>query len=154
MAFAALDRVKPHVIWWGAGAQPPQLFADGEVVMTSAYNGRLFNAIVKEGQPFQIVWDGQVWDYGAFVIPKGTPNRERALEFVRYATSPERLAALTQYISYGPARKSGVALVDEAMQAQLPTAVENFSLGVRSDAEFWTDYGDELNARILAWLVQ
>ena len=68
-AFAVLDRVKDNTVWWEAGAQPPQLLADGEVAMTSAYNGRLFNAIVKEKQPFEIVWDGQVWDYGAFIVP-------------------------------------------------------------------------------------
>ncbi|PTX03472.1 ABC transporter substrate-binding protein [Pararhodobacter aggregans] len=151
-AFAVLDRVKDDAIWWEAGAQPPQLLADGEVAMTSAYNGRLFNAIVREGQPFEIVWDGQVWDYGAFIIPRGAPNRERALEFVRFATAPEQLAELTNYISYGPARASGVTLVPAEMQAQLPTAEANFALGLRSSAEFWSDYGEQLEARFNAWL--
>ncbi|MFN5999263.1 MAG: extracellular solute-binding protein, partial [Paracoccaceae bacterium] len=39
-AFAKLDSIKAEVVWWEAGAQPPQLLADGEVVMTTAYNGR------------------------------------------------------------------------------------------------------------------
>jgi putative spermidine/putrescine transport system substrate-binding protein len=43
-AFAKLDTIKKDVVWWEAGAQPPQLLADGEVVMTTAYNGRIFNA--------------------------------------------------------------------------------------------------------------
>ena len=33
-AFAKLDTIKDHVVWWEAGAQPPQLLADGEVSMT------------------------------------------------------------------------------------------------------------------------
>ena len=40
-AFAKLDEIKDDIIWWEAGAQPPQLLASGEVVMTSAYNGRI-----------------------------------------------------------------------------------------------------------------
>ena len=36
---------------WEAGAQPPQLLADGEVTMTIVWNGRIFNAIAAEGQP-------------------------------------------------------------------------------------------------------
>ncbi len=32
-AFAKLDTIKDSVVWWEAGAQPPQLLADGEVVM-------------------------------------------------------------------------------------------------------------------------
>ena len=57
-AFAKLDTIKDSVIWWEAGAQPPQLLADGEVVMTTAYNGRMFNAMIAENKPFEIVWDG------------------------------------------------------------------------------------------------
>ena len=151
-AFKVLDKVKADTIWWEAGAQPPQLLADGEVAMTSAYNGRLFNAIVKEGQPFEIVWDGQVWDYGAFIIPKGTPNRARALEFVRFATAPEQLANLTNYISYGPSRASGVAMVSDKMKPQLPTSEANFAKGLRASAAFWSDYGDQLNEKFNAWL--
>ena len=151
-AFKMLDKVKENTIWWEAGAQPPQLLADGEVAITSAYNGRLFNAIVKEGQPFTIVWDGQVWDYGAYIIPKGAPNKDRALEFIRFATAPQQLANLTDHISYGPARSSGVSLVPESMGVHLPTSPENFEGSLRQSAVFWTDYGDQLNERFNAWL--
>ena len=58
-AFAKLDTIKSEVVWWEAGAQPPQMLADGEVTMTTAYNGRIFNAVAGEGKPFEIVWDGQ-----------------------------------------------------------------------------------------------
>ena len=49
-AFAKLDTIKADVVWWEAGAQPPQLLADGEVAMTTAYNGRIFNAAVSRRQ--------------------------------------------------------------------------------------------------------
>ena len=48
-ALAKLDTIKAETIWWEAGAQPPQLLADGEVAMTTAYNGRIFAAAVGEG---------------------------------------------------------------------------------------------------------
>ena len=56
-----IDRASHHtireriVVWWEAGAQPAQLFADGEVAMTTARIGRIFDAAVGEGQPFGIV---------------------------------------------------------------------------------------------------
>ncbi len=77
-AFAKLESIKSDVIWWEAGAQAPQLLADGEVAMTTAYNGRLFSAAVDDGKPFKTVWDGQVYEYDLFVIPKGAPNKEEA----------------------------------------------------------------------------
>ncbi len=39
-AFKKLDTIKADIVWWEAGAQAPQLLADGQVAMTSAWNGR------------------------------------------------------------------------------------------------------------------
>ena len=157
-AFAKLDTIKKDVVWWEAGAQPPQLLADGEVVMTTAYNGRIFNAAVAEAKPFQIVWDGQIYENEMYVIPKGAPNMAEALEFVKYATSTEGLRAQAKYISYGPARKS--ALKEElmfndgktVMGPHLPTAPENMTNALESNFEFWVDKDAELNERFNAWL--
>ena len=106
------------------------MLADGEVAMTSAYNGRLSSAIVKEGQPFEIVRDSQIRDYAAFVIPKGTPKKAEALAFIKYATSAERLADLTNYISYGPARLSGNAMVADELKMHLPSVPEHMAMGI------------------------
>ncbi|WP_225026048.1 ABC transporter substrate-binding protein [Xinfangfangia pollutisoli] len=157
-AFAKLDTIKKDVVWWEAGAQPPQLLADGEVAMTTAYNGRIFNAVITEGKPFSIIWDGQIYENEMYVIPKGAPHMEDALEFVKYATSTEGLRAQAQYISYGPARKS--ALKDEllfndgktVMGPHLPTAPENMTNALESNFEFWVDKDAELNERFNAWL--
>lgn len=37
-ALAKLDEIKDQVVWWNAGADTPQLLADGEVFMGSTYN--------------------------------------------------------------------------------------------------------------------
>jgi len=160
-AFAKLDTIKGDVVWWEAGAQPPQLLADGEVAMTTAYNGRIFNAVAAEDKPFEIVWDGQVWDLDLWAIPKGAPNKELALEFIAFSTETEQLAAQASWISYGPARKSSSPLVgsynskpDLAMGPQMPTAPENFGTAIQNDFEFWADNQDELNERFNAWLAQ
>ena len=157
-AFAKLDSIKGDVVWWEAGAQPPQLLADGEVAMTTAYNGRIFNAVAGEGKPFEIVWDGQVWDLDLWVIPKGSKNKEAALDFVKFSTATEQLAAQASWISYGPARKSSGALVgkfhnkDIDMAPQMPTNAANLKNATQNNFEFWADNQDELNERFNAWL--
>ena len=157
-AFAMLDKIKDDTVWWEAGAQPPQLLADGEVAMTTAYNGRIFAAQVAEGKPFQIVWDGQVYEYDLFVIPKGAPNLENALEFIKFATDTQRLADQAKWISYGPARKSSGALVGlyqdgkTEMAPHMPTSAENLTNALASSYEFWVDRDSELNERFNAWL--
>ena len=159
-AFAKLDTIKSEVVWWEAGSQAPQLLADGEVVMTTAYNGRIFNAAIAENKPFVIVWDGQLYENEMYAVPKGAPNKDKAMEFIAYTTSTEGLRAQAQYISYGPARKS--ALKDEllykdgvtVMGPHLPTAPENMKNALETSAEFWVDRNEELNERFNAWLAQ
>ncbi|MBB4264741.1 polyamine ABC transporter substrate-binding protein [Roseospira visakhapatnamensis] len=159
-AFAVLDRVKDHVVWWEAGAQPPQMLADGEVVMATAYNGRMFNAMAVENKPFKIVWDGQVWDMDLFVIPKGAPNKTLAWEFIKFATATEQLARQAEWISYGPARASSVPLIGTHAEAgiemgpHMPTAPENFQNALQNDFLWWADHADEMNERFNAWLAQ
>ncbi|MEM9370358.1 MAG: ABC transporter substrate-binding protein [Pseudomonadota bacterium] len=158
-AFSKLDSIKSEVVWWEAGAQPPQLLADGEVAMTTAYNGRIFNAVAAEDKPFEIVWDGQVWDLDLWIIPKGAPNKDAAMDFMAFSTDTERLAGQASWISYGPTRQSSSALVgsydgkpDLKMGPQMPTAPENFKNALQNDFEFWADNQDELNERFNAWL--
>lgn len=151
-AFKKLDSIKKDVVWWEAGAQPPQLLADGQVVMTTAYNGRLFDAIVNEKKPFEIVWDGQVWDIDLWAIPKGAKNKSRAWEFVKFSTDTQRLADQAKWISYGPVRNSSFPKILPAIQPHMPTAPANFKNPLQNNFEFWADYGDELNERFNAWL--
>lgn len=153
-AFAKLDTIKEHVIWWEASAQPPQLLADGEVVMTTAFNGRIYDAIVNEKKPFGVIWDGQVLGLNAWVVPKGSKNREAALDFVRHATSSESLANLSKHIAYGPPRASSAPLVDPKVMAFLPSAPEHVKGAVVEDAEFYADYLDELSERFNVWLAK
>jgi len=160
-AFKVLDRIKNDVVWWEAGAQPPQLLADGEVAMTTAYNGRIFNAVAAEKKPFKIVWDAQIFDFDVWVIPKGAPNKDLAMDFLAFSTATQQLANQASWISYGPARKSANKLIGSYhsdpsidMKAQMPTAPENFKTAIQNDFEFWADHQDELNDRFNAWLAK
>ena len=77
-AFKKLDTIKKDIVWWDAGAQPPQLLASKEVVMTTAWNGRIQNAIDSDKRPFAIVWNDQIVEYDMIAIPKGAKNLDLA----------------------------------------------------------------------------
>lgn len=159
-AFKKLDTIKGDVVWWEAGAQPPQLLADGQVAMTTAYNGRIFNAIASEKKAFEIVWDHQIWALDVWVIVKGTKNLKEALEFVKFSTSTQALADQAKWISYGPARKSSFPLVGKFhdgsvdMKPHMPTAPDNFKTAIKTDTAFWSEHKDELSERFTAWLAK
>ena len=153
-AFKKLDTIKKDVIWWEAGAQPPQLLADGQVVMTSAWNGRIYNAVVTDKKPFAILWDQQGFDWDWWAIPKGTPKLDAAYRFITYASDPQRMAEQTKYISYGPANKDAIPKVTPEVLPHLPTADVNMGTALIVDPQFWGDNGEQLRERFNAWLAQ
>ncbi len=161
-ALAKLDTIKDSVIWWSAGADTPQLLADGEVVFGSTYNGRLFSVIEEQGQPVAMLWDAQVFDLDGWIIPTGlSPEREaRALHYLKFATDTQRLADQAKYISYGPARLSSAPLVGKHaelgidMNPHMPTAPANAKNTFLYNYEFWADYRDDIDAKFQAWLAQ
>ena len=154
-AFRKLDTIKDRVVWWEAGAQPPQMLADGEVLMTTAYNGRIFNAQVLENQPFVIVWDGQVLDFGQLAVLAGTPRLDAAMRFIEFASRPSSMARVGGYIAYSPARVSAEALVTThfetgiEMRPHMPNTPAHTGRAAHSDWRWWSDNGDELNERFI-----
>ena len=107
-----------------------------------------------ENKPFEIMWGPQVFDLDTYTVVKGAPNEKAAIEFLKFCTSAEALADTTNYISYGPLRKSSSQFVNPAILPHLPTAPDNFKTALTYDFNFWADHMDELNERFNAWLAK
>jgi putative spermidine/putrescine transport system substrate-binding protein len=149
-AFKKLDQLKPYIQWWDAGAQPPQFLVSGDVVMSSAYNGRIA-ASQHDGQHLKIVWNDSLYDFDSWAIPKGSANRDAALKFIAFASRPENQSVYSQNIAYGPTNKKAVGMLDKQVVAQLPTAPQNMKHALGVNVNFWEDYGDALEQRFNAW---
>ena len=80
-AFAKLDLIKDHSVFWSSGAKPLELVKSGEVAMSLAYNGRVGGAMLGEGEKFVPIWDGQVLEEEWLVLIKGAPNEDEAKSF-------------------------------------------------------------------------
>ncbi len=161
-AFAKLDTIKAETIWWSAGAETPQLLADGEVVMGSTFNGRLFSAIAEQNQPIGMLWDAQMLDFDGWIVPAGLSEERlaRVMDYLMFATDTQRLADQAKYISYGPARASSAPLVGNhgelgiPMAEHMPTDPANSTNVFVTNYEFWADYRDDLDAKFQSWLAQ
>jgi putative spermidine/putrescine transport system substrate-binding protein len=153
-AFKKLDTIKSEIVWWEAGAQAPQLLADGQVVMTTAWNGRIQAAIDKDKKPFKIVWDYQGLDWDWWAIVKGGPKIEEAYRFITYASQPAPMAEQTKHIAYGPANTEAIPNVESATVPNLPTAPENMKTALMINPQFWADNKDQIRERFNAWLAK
>ncbi|WP_264658095.1 ABC transporter substrate-binding protein [Azospirillum canadense] len=150
-AFKKLDTIKNDIVWWKAGAQPPQLLASGEVAMTSVYNGRIDAANKNEKKNFGLVWNGALYTIDSWVILKGSPNKDAAYKFLDFAGKPENQAKLSENIAYGTSNKNAPAKLSPAVLHGLPTAPENMKNAVEINVAFWLENLDRLTERFNKW---
>jgi putative spermidine/putrescine transport system substrate-binding protein len=150
-AFAKLDTIKSDVVWFDSWSQAPQLLNDGGAIMVQSANGRFYAAIQDEGRPFEMIWDGHVYDLDVWSIVRGSPKKDLALEFIKFATGTVPLAGM-QEVAYGPTRQSSGALVDPAVLPLLPSS--HIDAGVKADGVFWADYGESLGEKFNEWLLK
>lgn len=148
-AFKKLDQLKPDIQWWEAGAQPPQYLASGDVVMSSAYNGRI--AAVQNESNLKIVWNGGIYDFDSWAIPKGAKDLAEAQKFIAFSVQPAQQKIYSENIAYGPANKLTVPLLPPALLKDMPTTPENIAGQVPMNVVFWADYGEQLEQRFNAW---
>lgn len=152
-AFKKLTELRPSIQWWEAGAQPPQFLVAGDVVMATAFNGRI-DAAQREGKNLKITWTGGIYDLDYWTIVKGSPNKEAAYKFIAHASSPDAQAEYTRHINYGPTNVKAMPKVDPKTLDQLPTAPANAKDALQFNVKFWADAGEELEKRFAAWAAQ
>ncbi len=150
-AFKKLDQIKAQTIWWEAGAQPPQLLASGEVAMTSAYNGRIHAANAKDKKNFKIVWDQSLYTIDSWVMLKGTPNKNQAVDLLKFVSAADNQKRLPSYIAYGVTNNAATAGIDPKVLPDLPTAPQNIANAIELDAAYWIENNDKLNDRFNKW---
>lgn len=137
-AFKALEKIKPNIMkFWSAGAEPIQLLSDGNVAMTSAWNGRI-NTFIEEGGKIGYSWDQSILEYDFWAVPKGAKNRENAMKFLAFAGKPEPQAAFSKAISYSPTNKRAFDFIPSERASLLPTAPQYSANQVVQDSNWWT----------------
>ena len=149
-AFDVASGIKPNVVWWSSGNEPAELMTEHNVVMSSAWNGRIYGSVISDNLPLKIIWDGQMVEIDYWAILKGSPRLANAKNFVRFAMQTENLAAQTKYISYAPVRKSSQALIGDDVKPFLPTS--NLDGAVQVDAQWWADNLESVGEQFEEWL--
>lgn len=140
-------------VFWSSGAQHAQLMKDGEVDMTTGWNGRFDNAS-KDGAKVAYGFNQALLDYDCFAIPKGAPNKETAMMFLAEISKAEYQANLPEYITYGPTNKAAYDLgkIDKAVAQSLPSHPDNAAMQLPVDIEWygkWETVAAELYEEML-----
>jgi len=138
----ALDKMReimPHVaVWWSSGAHHAQLMKDGEVDMSTGWNGR-FSKAIDDGAHAAINFNEGVISFDCYYVPKGAPNVDMAMKLIGEMTKPIYQANLTKYIAYGPTNMEAfeIGVITPEVAASLPSSPENAKIQMVSDADWW-----------------
>ncbi len=101
-ALKKLDTIKDSIVWWPGGAKSQELIGSGEVAMSLMWNGRAWSAKHTDNKPVEIQWNQQLLTADYWVIPKGTPNKDAAMNFIAWTICKQNNAAPSNSIPYGP----------------------------------------------------
>ena len=141
-AINKIRELKPHIaVFWTSGAQHAQLMKDGEVDMTTGWNGRFDNA-KKDGAKVAYSFNQALLDYDCFAIPKGAPNKDTAMAFLNEISKPEYQDDLPKYITYGPTNKAAYETgeITADVAAGLPSSPENAAMQVPVSLEWYANW--------------
>ncbi len=147
----ALDKIrelKPHIaVWWSSGAQHAQLMKDGEVDMTTGWNGR-FDVAIKDGAKTAYTFNQGMLDFDCHAIPKGAPNKDLAMRMLAEITKPKYQAEFVKYITYGPTNRKAYDLgtIDAALSKRLPSHPDNVAKQLRIDIAWYEKYETDASA--------
>ncbi|SLN66411.1 Putrescine-binding periplasmic protein precursor [Roseovarius litorisediminis] len=153
----AIDKIrelKPNIdVFWSSGAQHAQLMKDGEVDMTTGWNGRFDNA-AKDGGKVKYSFNQALLDYDCFAIPKGAPNKDTAMEFLAEISKAEYQDDLPKYITYGPTNKAAydTGEISAEVAAGLPSSPANAAMQLPVSLEWyakWETIADEMYQEML-----
>ncbi|SLN33943.1 Bacterial extracellular solute-binding protein [Ruegeria meonggei] len=153
-ALKKMDGIKSGLQIWETGREPVRMLNAGDVAMSSIWATTGATAAQEEGADFTVNMDGRVIELDLFGIPKGSQNKEGAIDFIRFASSSNSLADMVGHLPNGPTRKSSMALLSDDVLARIPNgpAYED-NLYILSDAEWWANNHARLEEAFRSWLV-
>jgi putative spermidine/putrescine transport system substrate-binding protein len=105
------------------------------------------------GAPVGIVWDQNIWGCDNWSILKGTPNADACREFIKFASDPQRQAALTEYFRAGLTQSESFNYVKPEIAKNCPTFAANMKDGVHIDAKYWQENQSVALERFNSWIL-
>lgn len=150
-AFASLDRIKPHIVqWWEDGKQPSELVANLQAGLAASWNIRADLQTVRDD--VRIQWTGGMLSADAWVVPRGAPNLDLAMDFINYVTRAVPQANFSRLLPYGPVNRAAFDHIRPDRLPFLPSAQPQFDLQFFENWNYWIDNLDLLTDRFNEWL--
>ena len=150
-AFASLDRLRPQLVFWESGAQPVQLLGNRDVAVSSAYNGRVWDAATKQKLPIAWSWKQGLMETEYWAVPRNAPHPDEAIEFIKFALQSPQQAAFANAIAYGPTNLGALPAIRDDIKTALPNSVTALPDQIPVNTAWWAENEAAVGARWEKW---
>ncbi|GAB3794013.1 ABC transporter substrate-binding protein [Virgibacillus kimchii] len=142
-ALDKISEIEPEIsTFWNAGAEGVQALADEEAIMGNVFTVQAAS-LIQDGVPVEIQWNDGIYAMDYWVVPKGQMS-DAVIQFFEFISNPERQAALSNILPYGPVHTEALDYVDEDIKENLVTYPENIEqmMEYNNDGSWGAVYND------------
>ena len=153
-AIEALKRISGKIVerWWDSGLEPVSWLGTERADLATSWHYRVV-AGQRDGLAVDLVWNQGLLVTDRWVVPTGAAAPEVAIDFIRYAITPQAQAALAHLVPLGPITPAAFELLDPGIVALLPTAPANLPQLIRPDFAWWAAHRGETVQQFNSWLL-
>ncbi|WP_240629733.1 ABC transporter substrate-binding protein [Specibacter cremeus] len=152
-AFKKLDTIKDSLVYWTTGAQAQQMLESKEVDMAVVWSGRAFGA-VKNGAPFEPVWNASVVVMDTLTVPKNAKNPKASMALINYYLGKEQQEKLTEETSYSPVNVEAKPKLDAVGKKFLITDPAVASKTMVCNFDWWGKNYTNVAEQWVAWVAK
>lgn len=138
-AINKIRQLKPNIsVWWSSGEQVGQLMKDGEVDMSTGWNGRFQDARAA-GAAVDYTYNQGILAFDCFAVTKASRHKLEAMKLINVMSSAVSQAHLGNYIYAGPLNTAAfrTGLISKERASTLPTSPAIASKLIVQDVDWW-----------------
>ena len=153
-AVESLKRISGKIVdlWWDSGLEPVAWLSQERADFAAAWHYRVI-AGQQDGRAIALQWNQGLLVADDWVIAKGGPARDVAVDLLSYSTTPEVQAILARTIPLGPVTPKAFEFLDPKVTKLLPTAPDTVEQLIRQDRAWWAANKGEANEQFNCWLL-
>jgi len=101
LAVRELNRIKGHILFSDSLETQVQQIVTGQASMGLVTSARA-QAAIQAREPIQMSWQNQFLSSDPYMVPKGAPDTQLAMQFLAYMLNTQRLIRFAKLNGYGP----------------------------------------------------
>ncbi len=149
-AFRSLERIRSDVVqWYDNTKQPVALVLNGDASMASTFSVR---ALPPENvADIGLQWRGGMLSSNSWVVPRGAPNSDVAMDFINFATRAVPTANLSRLVPFGPVNRDAFDLLRDDRIEVMPNTAPRYAVQFVENWAWWADNRVAMEERFKSW---